>query len=118
MPTYKLGRSCVADVPGIVNDDIMDVDMNVQGTEEDVTVFKSTAVTNIETMVTLADVSFDVTCTAHDCAVGDEGDFVLAGMDTEDNGLQAVVLDIKMAGLTPKGVQQWTVSYGVNVKPV
>lgn len=110
---YKMGRDCVATVPGVSNNDIIDVDVNVQGNEIDVTTFAATgSVTEVKTMIGLADVSFDVNCTAHNATVGQTGPLTLAHLD---DTLSAVVLDIKLNGVTPKGLVQYTVSYGVFV---
>jgi hypothetical protein len=109
MPTYKLGRDCVATIPGVQNADIQDVDINVQGNEIDVTVFKDSPLEQVEMTIGLADVSFDVTCTAHNATIGQEGTMTLAHLDSQ---LNAVVTDIKES-VTPKGFVQYTVSYGV-----
>lgn len=111
MPTYKLGRECVATLPGVTNDNIQDVTISVQGTEIDVTVFKATALTQVESTVGLSDVTIDVNCTAHTATIGTQGAMTLASLDGE---LEAVVVDVKER-VTPKGLVEYTVSYGVNL---
>lgn len=109
-----MGRDCVASLPGVNNNDIIDVDLNVQGNEIDITTFlPEGSVSNVETMIGLADVSIDVNCTAHTAVIGDTGPVTLAHLDTD---LKACVLDIKLNGLTPKGMVQYTVTYGVFVE--
>lgn len=112
MPTYILGRDQVTTAPGIDNDDIDTVELKVSGSEEDVTVFKSTALTQLETMITLVDISFDITATATTATIGMAGSFEIGNTDGDTLGMDAVVTDVKMS-VNPKGVQQWTVSYGV-----
>jgi hypothetical protein len=112
MPSYILGRDQVTTAPGVVNDDIQNVELKVSGSEQDVTVFKSTALTQIETMVALLDVSFEITAMHATAEVGDSGTFVVGNLDGEDLSLDAVVTDVKRS-VTPKGVEQYVVSYGV-----
>jgi hypothetical protein len=111
--TYKLGRDCVATIPGVVNDDIITVTANVQGNQLDVTTFKATALTQWEYMAGLTDITIDVTCTNHDAAVGDVGACNVAGLGDGD-GLEATVLEIKET-VTPKGKVEYTVSYGLQI---
>ena len=113
MPTYILGRDQVVTAPGIVsNDDVKSVKLKVSGSEQDVTVFKSTTLTQIETMIGLVDMSFEIVCTHTTAAIGDDGSFEIGNVDGDTLNIDAVVLDVKM-GVTPKGVQQYTVSYGI-----
>jgi hypothetical protein len=111
MPTYKLGRECVATLPGVTNTDVQDVTINVQGTEIDVTVFKDEVLTQVESTVGLSDVTIDVNCTAHAATIGTQGAMTIAQLDGD---LDAVVLEIKER-VTPKGLVEYTVSYGVNL---
>lgn len=113
MPTYILGRDQVVTAPGIAsNDDVKSVKLKVSGSEQDVTVFKSTALTQLETMIGLVDMSFEVVCTHTTAVVGNAGSFEIGNVSGDDISVDAVVLDVKM-GITPKGVQQYTVSYGI-----
>jgi hypothetical protein len=109
--TYKLGRDCVATLPGVTNDDIITVTANVQTNQQDVTTFKATALTEAVYMAGLTDITIDVTCTSHDATVGDVGACNVAGLGDGD-GLEATVLEIKEA-VTPKGKVEYTVSYGL-----
>lgn len=113
MPTtsYKLGRDAVATLPGVVNDDVISVTVNVSGNQLDVTTFKATPLTQWEYMVGLVDITFDVTCTSTDATVGDVGACNVAGLGDGD-GLEATVLEIKQS-VTPKGKVEYTVSYGL-----
>lgn len=112
MPTYILGRDQVTTAPGIDNDDIDTVELKVSGSEEDVTVFKSTPLSQIETMVTLVDISFEITATATTATIGMDGPFVVGNLDGGDLSIDAVVTDVKLT-VNPKGMQQWVVSYAV-----
>lgn len=110
MPTssYVLGRNCVATLPGVSNDDIKSVTINASANEMDVTTFKSTPLTAWEFMAGLVDVTIDVTCTNVSGAVGDSGTAGVAGI----TGLDATILEIKES-VTPKGVVEYTVNYGL-----
>lgn len=108
MPTYVLGRNCTLTLPGVNNDDIMNVTINVSANELDVTTFKTTTLTAYEYMAGLVDVTIDVTCTATDGAVGDSGSATIASI----TGMDAVILEIKESA-TPKGLVEYTVSYGL-----
>ena len=112
MPSYILGRDQVTTAPGVVNDDIQNVELKLSGSEQDVTVFKSSALTRIETMVGLVDVSFEITCTNATATVGMSGAFEVGNLDGDTLSLDAVVTDVKLT-VTPKGVMQYVVSYGV-----
>jgi hypothetical protein len=107
--TYKLGRDCVAELPGMSNDDIIDVTINVTADQLDVTVFKSTPLTQWEYMAGLIEITIDVTCTNVDGAVGDVGTYDVAGLPAD---LEACILEIKEKP-TPKGKVEYTVSYGL-----
>lgn len=107
--TYKLGRDCVSELPGVNNDDIIDVTINVTADELDVTTYKSSPITRVDYMAGLIDVSIDVTCTNHAGAVGLVGDYDVAGLPTD---LDAVILEIKEKPAI-KGKVEYTVTYGL-----
>lgn len=110
MPTttsYKLGRDCVSVLPGVSNDDIVDVTINVTADQLDVTVFKSTPLTQWEYMAGLIDVSIDVVCTHVDGEVGDFGPYDVASLPAD---LEACIVEIKEKPTT-KGKVEYTVSY-------
>lgn len=111
MPTYKLGRNAVAELPGVDNDDIVDVTLNVSADQLEVTVFKSTAITQAEYMAGLVDITIDVVCRNHTAEVGDQGAQDVAGLPSD---LEAVVLSVNEK-VTPRGVVEYTVSYGLTV---
>lgn len=110
MPTtsYKLGRNAVAELPGVDNDDIKDVTINVSAEQIDVTTFKATALTSWEYMAGLTDITVEVTCTQHSAAVSDVGPADIAGLPSD---LEASVLSIQER-VTPRGVVEYTISYG------
>lgn len=112
MPTYKIGRKQVTTAPGVDNGDIKSASLKVSGSEQDVTVFKSTPLTQIETMVGLVDITFEIVCTATTAERGDSGSFIIGGLDGSAMQLDAIVTEVKM-GVTPKGIREYTVSYGV-----
>lgn len=107
--TYKLGRDAVATLPGMDNDDIIDVTINVSADELDVTTFGTTAITAPVYMAGLIDVTIDVSCTAHTAVIGNKGTLDVAGLP---NGYDAVVVDVKEA-VNPKGKAEFTVTYGL-----
>lgn len=107
---YKLGRDAVAELPGVSNDDIRDVTINVAADELDVTVFKSTAITEAEYMPGLVDTTIDVVCMNHTAAVGDTGSQDVAGLPSD---LEATVLNISER-VTPRGTVEYTISYGLS----
>lgn len=110
MAKYKMGRACVATIPGVNNNDIKDVTVNASATELDVTTFPVTgSLTAAEYMPGLVDVTIDVTCTETTATVGMVGAQDVANIDT---ALEAVVLDVKET-VTPKGVVEYTVTYGL-----
>ncbi len=112
MPTYIIGRDQVTTAPGVLNDNIRSVSLTVQGNEQDVTVFKSTALTQMETMIGLVEISFEVNCTATTATVGMSGAFVVGNLDGDDMEIVAEVTDVKRT-TTPKGVDEFSVSYSV-----
>jgi len=107
--TYKLGRDCVADLPGMANDDIVDVTVTASASQQDVTTFKSTALTQNEYMAGLVEITIDVVCTHHTAALGDHGPQDVAGLPAD---LEAEVVDIKES-VGPKGRAEYTVTYGL-----
>jgi len=107
--TYKLGRDAIADVPGVANDDIVDATINVSSTDLDVTVFKSTAITELVHMVGLIDISIDVNCTNVTEEVGFQGAFDIAGLPNTD--FELVILNITEKP-NQKGKVEYTVTYG------
>lgn len=112
MPTYKLGRNQVTTAPGVDNDDIKSVSMKISGNDLDVTVFKSTPLTQLESMVGLVDVTFEIICTDTTATRGLTGAFTVGSLDGSTLQLEAIVTEVKLS-VTPKGMQQYTVSYGV-----
>ena len=115
MPTYKLGRKQVTTAPGVLNDDIKSASLKVSGSEQDVTVFKATPLTQIETMIGLVDISFEIVCTDTTATRGLTGSFEIGGVDGDAIELDAIVTEVKMA-VTPKGMREYTVSYGVKAQ--
>ena len=112
MAKYKMGRACVATIPGISNNDIKDVTVNASATELDVTTFPATgSLTDAEYMPGLIDVTIDVTCTHTTATVGQVGEQDVANIDSS---LAAVVLDVKES-VSPKGIVEYTVTYGLQI---
>lgn len=107
--TYRLGRDCVAELPGIVNDDVVDVTVTASASQQDVTTFKSTALTQYEYMAGLIEITIDVVCTNHACEIGDHGTQEVAGLPSD---LDAEVLEVK-EGVGPKGRVEYTITYGL-----
>ena len=111
MPTtsYKLGRDAVAELPGVENDDIIDVTINVTADQMDITTFKATPLTQWEYMAGLVDMTIEVKCTNVTGAVGDSGPYDVAGLPSD---LEACIIEIKeKPGI--KGMVEYTVSYGL-----
>ncbi len=115
MPTYKIGRKQVTAAPGVNNDDIKSASLKVSGSEQDVTVFKATPLTQIETMIGLVDITFEIVCTATTAERGDTGSFEIGGLDGDSIDLDAIVTEVKLS-VTPKGMREYTVSYGVKAQ--
>jgi hypothetical protein len=110
-----MGRACVASLPGVVNSDIKDVTINASATELDVTTFPATgSLTKADYMPGLVDVTIDVTCTDTTATVGMTGAQDVANIET---ALEAVVLDVKES-VTPKGIVEYTVTYGLQMPQV
>ena len=107
--SYKLGRDAVADIPGVVNCDIIDVTVNVTADQLDITTYGATALTAPKYLAGLVDISIDVMCTATDAAVGDRGTLDVANIPA---GFDAVVLDVKESA-NPQGKAEFTVTYGL-----
>lgn len=108
--SYKLGRDAVALLPGVENDDIMDVTINVTADQIEVTTFKSTPLTQWEYMAGLVDIKIDVKCSHCTCVVGDVGPYDIADLPGD---LECSVLDVKIKP-NMKGVVEYTVSYGLS----
>lgn len=107
--TYKLGRDAVSTLPGMANDDIVDVTVNVSAEQLEVTTYGANPVTAPVYMAGLIDITIDVTCTDHSAAIGDQGAQVVAHLPAE---YDAVVLDVKESA-NPKGRAEFTVTYGL-----
>lgn len=103
MAKYKLGKASLVTAPGVVLDDVVDVDLNASGDEVDITVFGDT---EKQVGCGLLDVTLEVTCTAHSATVGMTGAVSVGGV----SNLGCVVLDVKDK-VTPKGRHEYTVSY-------
>lgn len=113
MPTtsYKLGRDAVSTLPGVTNDDIIGVTINVTASEQDITTFKSTPLTQWEYMAGMVEITIEVSCTDFSGAVGDSGSCNVAGLGAGGD-LDACVLEVKQS-ITPKGRVEFSVSYGL-----
>lgn len=109
MPSYKLGRDAVATLPGLVNDDIKDVTVNVSAEELDVTVFGEAVLTDASFFAGLIDVTIDVVCTHHTATIGQVGAKTIAGLPSD---LDAVVLNVSER-VNPRGMVEFTVQYGL-----
>lgn len=107
--TYKLGRDAIATVPGVENDDIVDATINVSSTDLDVTVFKSTPITELVHMVGLIDISIDVNCTNVSQGIGFQDAFDIANLPNDD--FELVILNITEKP-NMKGKVEYTVTYG------
>ena len=116
MPTYILGRDQVTTAPGVDNDNIVRVSINPSGSEIDTTVFKTTALTQVETQIGLVDISFEIVATATTATRGMTGAFEVGNIDGEDLSVQAVVTSVR-ANVTPKGKVEYTISYGIQPAP-
>lgn len=113
MPTYILGRDQVSTIPGVANDDIEQVTITYAGDELDATVFLSTPLSEMVTQVGLVDISIECTCTDHDATRGQKGAFIVGNSDSDDLGVEAVVMEIKKS-VTPKGKEGYTISYALS----
>ena len=109
MPTYALGRNAVLAAPGVSNDNVKDATLNVNAEQLDVTVFGGVALTESVYMAGLVDATVDVTCTMHSATVGQTGTLTIASLP---NDLDGVVLSVSEK-VTPRGVVEYTVSYGM-----
>lgn len=107
--TYKLGRDAVATLPGVNNDDIVEVTINVSASQLDITTFDLAPLTKNEYMAGLTEITIDVVCRNHTAVVGLSGSQTVAGLPSS---LHAEVLDVKETA-TPKGVVEFTISYGL-----
>jgi hypothetical protein len=107
-----LGREQVSDIPGVDNDDIESVEISADGDELDATVFKSTALTQMETQVGLVDISVVCNCTHHTATVGQQGTFEVGKVDDVSLESELVVIDIEKS-VTPKGREGFKISYAL-----
>ena len=107
MAKYKLGKSALVTAPGVILDNVIDVDLNASGDEVDITVFGDT---EKQVGCGLLDVTVEVTATSHTATVGATGTVTVGGM----NGVGCVVLDIKNK-VTPKGRHEYTLSYAPTI---
>jgi len=103
MARYKLGKSSLVTAPGVILDDVVDVDLNASGDEVDITVFGDT---EKQVGCGLLDVTLEVTATNHSATVGMTGPVSVGGM----SALGCVVLDVKDK-VNPKGRHEYTISY-------
>lgn len=108
--TYKLGRDAVLTLPGVDNDNVRSATISASANQLDVTTFKSVPLTSWEYMAGLIDVTLDVVCTSHTAAVEDRGLAEIAGFDSQS--MDAIVLEVKES-VSPKGVVEYTVTYGI-----
>lgn len=116
MPAYALGRDQVSTAPGVDNDNIVRCSINASGSEIDTTVFKTTALTQVETQIALVDITFEIVATATTAFRGMTGPFEVGKIDGEELGVQAVVTDVR-AATTPKGRVEYTISYAIQPAP-
>lgn len=115
MPSYVIGRDQITTAPGVLNDNIKSCTLRVSGNEVDVTTFKATALTQSESMVGLVEITFEITATHTTAEQGDEGAFEIGNLDSAVMQVNAVVTEVKLT-TTPRGVDEYTISYAV--KPI
>lgn len=109
MATFKIGKNAVITPPsGLIDDDIVDVEISCSGDELDVTVFGDS---EMKVQPGLADVTIDITCTNHTTSQGATSTISVAGFVA----LPVVVTKID-AKATPKGRWEYTVSYAPTVE--
>jgi hypothetical protein len=107
MAKYKLGKSSLVTAPGVILDNVVDVDLNASGDEVDITVFGDT---EKQIGCGLLDVTVEVTATQHSATVGSSGSVSVGGM----SDVKCVVVDVKNK-VTPKGRNEYTISYAPTV---
>ncbi|NBW20905.1 MAG: hypothetical protein EBR82_74380 [Caulobacteraceae bacterium] len=103
MAKYKLGKSALITAPGVILDNVVDVDINASGDEVDITVFGDT---EKQIGCGLLDVTIEVTATYHTATRGQTGPVVVGGMES----ISCAVLDIKDK-VSPKGRHEYTITY-------
>ena len=97
MAKYKLGKSSLVTAPGVILDNVIDVDLNASGDEVDITVF--------------GDTEKQIGCGLLDVTVvGSTGPVTVGGM----TAVGCVVLDVKTK-VSPKGRNEYTISYAPTV---
>jgi len=107
MAKYKLGKNSLITAPGVILDNVVDVDLNASGDEVDITVFGDT---EKQVGCGLLDVTVDVTATQHSTTVGATGAITVGGMTS----VGCVVLDVKNK-VSPKGRNEYTITYAPTV---
>ena len=107
MAKYKLGKNALLTAPGVLLDNVVDVDLNASGDEVDVTVFGDT---EKQVGCGLLDVTVEVTATSHSASVGQTGPITVGGL----TAVGCVVLDVKNK-VSPKGRHEYTISYAPTV---
>ncbi|NBT79554.1 MAG: hypothetical protein EBT04_14140 [Betaproteobacteria bacterium] len=107
MAKYKLGKLALITAPGVILDDVIDVDLNASGDEVDITVFGDT---EKQIGCGLLDVTVEVTATNHSATVGATGPITVGGM----TAVGCVVVDVKNK-VSPKGRHEYTISYAPTV---
>jgi hypothetical protein len=103
MAKYKLGKTALITAPGVLIDDVVDVDLNASGDEVEITVFGDT---EKQIGCGLVDVTVEVTATNHSATVGQTGPVTVGGM----SAVTCVVIDVK-SKVSPKGRYEYTITY-------
>ena len=107
MAKYKLGKNSLVTAPGVILDNVVDVDVNASGDEVDITVFGDT---EQQIGCGLLDVTVEVTATSHSTSVGATGPITVGGLSS----VACVVLDVKNK-VSPKGRHEYTITYAPTV---
>jgi hypothetical protein len=107
MAKFKLGKNALLTAPGVILDNVIDVDLNASGDEVDITVFGDT---EKQIGCGLLDVTVEVTATQHAATVGQTGTITVGGM----TAVNSVVMDVKNK-VSPKGRNEYTISYAPTV---
>jgi len=107
MAKYKLGKNALVTAPGVILDNVVDVDLNASGDEVDITVFGDT---EKQVGCGLLDVTVEVTATSHSAGVGSTGPITVGGLSS----VPCVVLDVKEK-VSPKGRHEYTITYAPTV---
>jgi len=103
MAKYKLGKSSLVTAPGVILDDVLDVDLNASGDEVDITVFGDS---EKQIGCGLLDVTVEIVATNHSATVGQTGPVSVGGM----SAVGCVVVDVKNK-VSPKGRHEYTITY-------